>query len=375
LRAETDVKQSLRVAIAVIVVLVCGLTRPASTDVPAAHNVVLITLDGVRTQEIFGGLDKAILRSTMPDARVEETETWRRYAAGSPAQRRQKLLPFFWTTLMTEHGSIAGNRALGSTSRLSNTHWFSYPGYAEILTGAAHDKEIASNDNVRIPFTTVLEFTRDKLQLPPTGVATFGSWETFRWIAEHQEGATTVNAGMHAYDLVDREDVRALSDFQFRTRPPWSGARFDAYTMRFARAHLERYRPRMLYVALDDTDDWAHSGRYDRVLDAINAFDAWLRDLWTWLQNDPDYRDRTLLVITTDHGRGDTAADWRSHGSKVAGSEFVWIAFAGTTPMRGEWRNAPETRQSQIAATMAEALGLDYAAAVPEAGKPIDLTR
>jgi hypothetical protein len=369
------VTQTLRIVLAVVAVLAGGLTRSVSIDVPAARNVVLITLDGVRTQEMFGGLDEAILRSTMPDTRVEETETWRRYAAATPDERRQKLLPFFWTTLMRQHGSIAGNRALGSTSRLSNQHWFSYPGYAEILTGVAHDKEIASNDNVRNPFVTVLEFAREKLDLPPTGVATFGSWETFRWIAEHQEGATVVNAGMQAYDLVDREDVRALSDFQFRTRPPWSSARFDAYTLRFARAHLERYRPRVLYVALDDTDDWAHTGRYDRVLDAINAFDAWLKDLWAWLQNDQEYRDRTLLVITTDHGRGDTAADWRSHGRKVAGSEFVWVAFAGTTPMRGEWRNAPETRQSQIAATVAEALGLDYTAAVPEAGKPIDLSR
>ena len=35
---------------------------------------------------------------------------------------------------------------------------FSYPGYSEILTGAAHDEVIDSNDNKRYPFLTVLEF-------------------------------------------------------------------------------------------------------------------------------------------------------------------------------------------------------------------------
>jgi hypothetical protein len=368
------VRQPLRLALAAAA-LAGGLAQPASTAVPTARHVVLITLDGVRTEEIFGGLDEAVLRSTMTDSRIEETDAWRRYWAPTPQERRRRLMPFFWGTLMREHGAIAGNRSIGSTSKVKNRHRFSYPGYAEILTGVAHDERIASNDNVRNPFVTVLEFARTKLQLPPTAVATFGSWETFRWIVQHEDGATTVNAGMQAYDLVDREDVRTLSAFQFLTQPPWSGARFDAYTLRFARAHLEQFRPRVLYVALDDTDDWAHSGRYDRVLDALSAFDTWLRDLWTWLQQDPEYRNQTLLVITTDHGRGDSVADWRSHGKDVAGAEFVWVAFAGRVPMRGEWRDAPATYQTQLAATMADALGLDYRAAVPEAGAAIELGR
>lgn len=366
---------SRRFALLVVAALVAGHVVPARTAAPPPQHVVLITLDGVRTEDMFGGLDEAILRSVTSDGRAEDTDTWRRYWAPNAQERRERLMPFFWKTLMREHGSIAGNRGLGSVARVANRHRFSYPGYAEILTGVAHDDEIASNDNVRNPFSTVLEFVRAQLELPATKVATFGSWETFRWIAEHEEGATTVNAGMQAYDLAGGDAIEALSEFQFLTRPPWSGARFDAYTLRFARAHLERFRPRFLYIALDDTDDWAHSGRYDRVLDALASFDVYLADLWKRLQQDPEYRDRTLLVITTDHGRGATPADWRSHGKDVDGAEYVWAAFAGTTPQRGEWRDAPPIVQAQLAATMAEALGLDYRAAVPEAGAPIDLTR
>ena len=75
-------------------------------------------------------------------------------------------MPFFWGTLMRAHGSIAGNRALDSRFSVSNRHKFSYPGYAEILTGAAHDEDINSNDNKRYPYLTVLEFLRQSLGLP-----------------------------------------------------------------------------------------------------------------------------------------------------------------------------------------------------------------
>ena len=66
-------------------------------------------------------------------------------------------MPFFWTEWMPAHGSIAGNRARGSRFGITNTHRFSYPGYAEILTGEPHDAVIDSNDNRRYPFPTLLD--------------------------------------------------------------------------------------------------------------------------------------------------------------------------------------------------------------------------
>ena len=66
-------------------------------------------------------------------------------------------MPFFWTEWMAGHGSIAGNRVLESRFGITNTHRFSYPGYAEILTGEAHDAVIDSNDNRRYAFPTVLD--------------------------------------------------------------------------------------------------------------------------------------------------------------------------------------------------------------------------
>jgi hypothetical protein len=101
--------------------------------------------------------------------------------------------------------------------------------------------------------------------------------------------------------------------------------------------------------------------------------DRYLEQLWTWLQNNPDYRGRTHLLITTDHGRGHTPADWRDHGAKIVGADEVWIAFASPRMAdRGEWRSHPPITTSQIAATLAGWMGVDWRAVRPSAGAPIE---
>jgi bisphosphoglycerate-independent phosphoglycerate mutase (AlkP superfamily) len=128
----------------------------------------------------------------------------------------------------------------------------------------------------------------------------------------------------------------------------------------------------VVYLAFDETDDWAHDGRYERVLDAFARTDLYLKELWSWLQNDPGYRGRTHLLITTDHGRGRTPADWRDHGAKTDGSQEVWIAFASPKmSVRGEWKGEPALATNQIAATLSQWMGVDWNAARPKAGQPI----
>lgn len=358
-----------------VLLALCALTAHAQDGRHAKHNVVLVTLDGVRVQEMFEGADIGLLRSKLDEGkRLEDDPSWRRYAADTPQARREKLMPFFWGTLMRRHGSIAGNPALDSRVRVGNTMRFSYPGYAELLTGRAHDDVIDSNDDRRYPFPTVLEFVRESLELPAAKVAAFGSWDRFEVIPAHREGAIYVNAGFMPYASQDPE-IRRLDEIQDDALA-WTEERFDAFTTAFALDYLQRERPRLLYVALGDTDEWAHGGEYGLVLDALHRTDAFLQQLWTWLQAQPQYRDRTTLVVTTDHGRGRGLRDWTDHGRDVEGAQDIWIAIAGPDDARrGEWRGAPELRQGQVAATVAAAFGLDYAAAEPQADPAIALSR
>jgi len=140
-------------------------------------------------------------------------------------------------------------------------------------------------------------------------------------------------------------------------------SRHDAFTFGLAMEYLAQVRPEHMFISFDETDDWAHNKRYDQVLLSLQYFDQALQELWTFLQNSPKYRDQTTLVVTADHGRGSTLADWPDHGPKVAGDEQIWAAFIGPdTPARGELSDRPVRHQCDIAPTIIELLGIQAGA-------------
>lgn len=343
----------------------------SSQSAAAAARLIVVSLDGVRTQEMFGGLDRDVLQAVLGKQAVGEHPLFKEYWRPTPEARRLVLMPFLWGDLLARHGSIVGNPAAGSVMRLGNRHRFSYPGYAELMLGVPHDNEITSNDNRRYPHETILQFLRRSLNARPEQVALFGSWSSFQSIPASRDGDVFANAGYQAYDDADPA-VQALSAAQYETTPPWDGSRYDLYTFRFAMAHLARHRPFVQWIALNDTDDWSHERNYGRVIEHLHRIDGWMRELWTWTESQDDYRGRTALVLVVDHGRGNTRADWHNHGAGVTGAENVWAAFAvpGWTA-RGEWRNHAPVSQSQIASTLAAILGFDWRTASSAAGAPL----
>ena len=125
-------------------------------------NVVLVTLDGLRWQELFSGAaDSMMLNKELckkPDLLMEK------FSAPNAEEARKKLMPFFWSTIATE-GQLYGNRWKGNKMNCTNRFWFSYPGYNEILTGFS-DPEINSNAKEYNKNKTVLEFFMTCLNLP-----------------------------------------------------------------------------------------------------------------------------------------------------------------------------------------------------------------
>ena len=86
--------------------------------------------------------------------------------------------------------------------------------------------------------------------------------------------------------------------------------------------------PKVLYVSLDVTDEYGHTGRYDHYLMAAHADDRIISMLWQQAQSDPFYRDRTTFVIATDHGRG-MGDHWTDHGAITERSGETWLAAFG----------------------------------------------
>jgi hypothetical protein len=299
-----------------------------------------------------------------------------KYWADSGKERREKLMPFLWTELVKE-GAIYGNRALGSEVVVRNTHHFSYPGYAEILNGGPV-AEVDSNDSKFSPRETVLEFVRRKHQLKPTDVAAFGSWEVFNWITMQKEGAIVCNAGYESMDATGVKTNQRMKDWsalQFEMLTGWDSVRHDAVTLNLALEYMAAEQPKVLYLALGETDDWAHDRRYDRYTTFVRYFDDALRRLWTAIQASPKYRGKSALIVSTDHGRGRTPKDWTSHGKDIPGADEAWLAVFGPDVKKvGEVKGGPQYSLSNVAGTMLELLGIsasDYNPAIAPAVKEV----
>lgn len=140
----------------------------------AADNLVVVTLDGLRWQELFHGLDEKLL-ATESNAAVR-AGVLQRFTGANSAEKRRKLMPFVWDTL-AKKGSMIGDRTQNSKMELTNQWWFSYPGYNEILTGKADDR-IASNAAKMNDNVTILEWLHTHPSEAYTAAA-FGSWEVF----------------------------------------------------------------------------------------------------------------------------------------------------------------------------------------------------
>ena len=143
-------------------------------------NVLLVTFDGLRWQELFGGADETLMNREVGGARDVE-ELRERFWRGDPRERREALLPFFWS-VVARQGQVFGDPSADSIARVTNGKVFSYPGYNEILAGVTDDS-IDSNDKKPNPNLTVLGWLHRQPGFE-NRVAAYASWDVFPYIID-----------------------------------------------------------------------------------------------------------------------------------------------------------------------------------------------
>lgn len=324
------------------------------------ENVVIVTLDGMRWQEVFKGVDSAIIVNKKFTSDSEQVT--KNFWSSAINERRAKLFPFVWNTV-AQYGQLYGNRTKGSEVNNANPYKFSYPGYNEIFTGYP-DTAVNSNDKIPNRNENVLEFINK--QKGYTGkVAAFATWDVFPYILNKWRSNIYVNAGLDTFNF-SSASFQLLNDLQFLSAKPID-VRLDVNTYLAAKTYLKEQKPKVLYIAFDETDDFAHSGMYDQYLKSAHAEDAMIADLWNTLQSMPEYKNKTTLIITCDHGRGDAVKEeWTSHGEAIADAGQIWIAAIGPdTKHMGEATSTEPLYQRQLATTIAALLGFNFKPAHP----------
>lgn len=290
--------------------------------------LVFVTIDGYRWQELFRGADPSLVADPGYRARYVDVPN-----------RAQALTPFLLS--FAREGVLIGNRDENSCARVSNDFWFSYPGYAEMLAGRPNPR-VRYNAAVPNDDITVLERLSQRYS-----VRVFAEWDVVRAILN-----------------VDRSGLAV-----FVTPNP--DERHDPQVIPEARAALAD-PPDILWVALGDTDNRAHEGKYEEYLAAATEADNFVREIWEAYQANPRTAGRTTLIVTADHGRGPAENDrWTGHGSgrwrgiRVPGlyhegSDAIFIAARGPNIVAAPVYNMDNCASvSQIAATMIAVFGED----------------
>jgi phosphopentomutase/2,3-bisphosphoglycerate-independent phosphoglycerate mutase family metalloenzyme len=312
------------------------------------RNIILVTVDGARWQEIFGGVDAARARS-----------------AGLPACNlvsAAELLPNL------QRWFVDGGVVVGARERApivaSGPNFVSLPGYHEIFTGRA--SSCSSNWCPQMRAPTVLDDLAREQQVVPSKIAVITSWERIERVAARDLAGITISAGRHHGASRDRLRVSTQASQLLDEAaaagagPGWLDYRRDRYTAALALNYLVAERPRFLFVGLGDTDEHAHLGDYAGYLEALRATDHFVGELMRTLADLGEYGEETTVLITADHGR---AANFASHGGSAPESSRVWLLAAGGAlshrgvidAARGQEKIA---RLADLAPTMRRLLGL-----------------
>ena len=182
--------------------------------------LVIITLDGLRWQELYSGADESLMGSN---------KYWRE----TPAERREALMPFIWQ-YVPEHGYMIGNRSKESYMQVSNTMNFSYPGYSEMFCGWADDERITSNNPVPNPNVSVLEVAWKDPRYNGS-LSMYSSWESVRY-AVNSERAGFPASSAHEPSFTNTYVTRMLEDRASATASAWTSSLMEWPWKRSGRA-------------------------------------------------------------------------------------------------------------------------------------------
>ena len=318
--------------------------------------LVIITIDGLRWQEVFQGAEENLVSDPK---QVRDTELYRKtYWRSTPEERREALMPFVWNTI-AKKGTIIGNRNLNSMMQVANKTNISYPGYCEMMTGMV-DEAITGNDPVNNPHRNVLETANEDARYKGK-VLMYGSWKSTRF-AIHNELAGIPASVSYEQNVAKKQTPRLqLAERMLEGMPHfWRSEHFDAFTYAFALETLLNDHPKVMWISFGDCDEWAHARKYDLYLDGAKGTDAFIRDIYEALEADKFYKGKTVYLITCDHGRG-FGNEWTSHGSGTKGSEATWFMLLGKgIEAKGETTECGPFYTKQVAATIVSILGLDF---------------
>jgi len=283
-----------------------------------AARVIVLVLDGVRTEESFapGG----------SSAFGVETEA---------------LLPNIQDQLIQEGTLVIPGFAVGTTATA--------PGHFELITGTrqafinAPDQEGTQSYRPALP--TIFEAVRRSGELDA---------EQALFIVN------TVHLASLEYSTHPGYGPELSGQYTYLAQADGSTPiQSDSQVVVELISHLRAHDTRLAIANLHEIDRAGHAGEPDAYQAAIEDVDEPIVALWDWIQSTPGYANNTTLILTSDHGRhrsqeGDDR--WPSHSDQCTGCREIPIFLIGPDIKAGEVIDTPYMI-ADIPRTIAHLLG------------------
>jgi hypothetical protein len=275
--------------VVVIIVMLLGLTVFSRYQQQHVINhVIYITLDGTRWQDVMQA------ESCFP-------KVWRKYAS--------KM-------------NVYGKPGSDSFMEVASIP-VSLPSYQSQMTGTVQPCE--SNECGQVKVETLPEYLMTRLHLSKQDVAVFSSWPEIGHALESQPGTVYSNVGnLPVVDPVTGkpdEEMAAINHLQ-TLRHHVETNRMDEYTFAQSLHYFKKYKPVFMWISLVNADNEAHMNNRDVYAEVLASYDNYLDQLFATLKK-MRLDKNTMVVITTDHGRGNNE-NWITHGHEYPESRQTW---------------------------------------------------
>jgi hypothetical protein len=139
----------------------------------------------------------------------------------------------------------------------------------------------------------------------------------------------------------------AVGDFLKDAQTLTSADELSVYIMRQL---MRRVAPSLIWITLHDMDV-AHTGAYSLYVEGIRRTDRLCGEIWSFIQSEPEYKDRTTLFILPDFGRDSdfdaSGNGFQHHRTGDPLSRTTWLMALG-----------PHIRQNVIVDRPLESLDL-----------------
>lgn len=327
--------------------------KPPSAAAPGREprHVVLVTIDGVKWQDVF----------------VTDGEgRWRL----SPTRMPVTL------AAVRDHGIALGG-APKEDKTCGTVHTFgganlSMPGYEELLS--ARGTACRNNECDAITTPTLLD---DAAAAGLGPVAAIGSWNVLNEAVTNHSQNVALSLGTHPWTGPPPREGSRFEQLlqeaeQAETSPGDFGSyRPDSLTSAIALEYFTTAWPRVVHVGLGDTDEYGHRSDRPAYLRSLREADDLIGDI-------VDAANERLVpltvIVTTDHGRAD---NFHAHSSEYPESgRTFFLAFGDGIAKKGELCLGHDVTTIDVGATMRALIGLPPLEG-PNVGHPIEaaLTR